>query len=136
MMQTNFVKWYIENRVIFVQWPREVSNEDVIAANADIVSLLDAGTPLVHIIHDTFSTKHHPKNVFWLRRTFTFISHPALGWFLTAANDPFIKFLGMILPQIDRNSRYHIAGEIQPLLNFLRERDPSLDWASAAEINS
>jgi hypothetical protein len=133
-MHTNFVTWYIKNRVILVRWPKEVSHDDVIAANADIVSLMDAGTPLVHILHDTLRTTNHPKNVFWLRKTFTFISHPTMGWFLTAASDPFIRFLGMILPQIDRNSRYRIFSDMPLLLDFLRERDVTLNWGDIAEM--
>jgi hypothetical protein len=133
-MRTNFVTWYIENRVILVNWPQEVSNEDVIAANADIVSLMDAGTPLVHVVHNTFRTKHHPQNVLWLRKTFTFIGHPAMGWFLTAASDPFIRFLGMILPQIDRNARYRVFATMPALLQFLRERDVTVNWNDAVEM--
>ena len=120
------VDWHVQDRVIYVRWPDVLTLDIAAEANAKVMPLLDAGVPLVHMIHDATVMKKYPVNVLKLKQAFVFLSHPSLGWSVTATSDPMVVFLATVLPQVDRGSRYKVFKTIPEVLKFLEERDPSI----------
>lgn len=123
--------WYVEKRVLYIRWPEVLTLEALKEANDEIVTYLDAGTPLVHTIQDTSSMAKYPSNLLKLHQTLTFLRHPALGWVLAVSHDPMVVFLGTVLPQMSGRSRTRVFRTMADLLAFIEDQDRSVDWTSA-----
>jgi hypothetical protein len=120
------VEWHVQNRVIYVRWPNVLTLDIAFKANERIMPFLNEGTPLIHMIHDATEMKKYPANVIKLKEAFVFLSHPSLGWSVTATSDPMVVFLATVLPQVDRGSRYKVFKTIPEVLKFLEQRDPTI----------
>ncbi len=123
------LNWYLKNRIIYVRPVGEVTIDNVNELNAQGLEMLDAGTPSVHVIIETRYVTVMPTNLLQWSYATSFIKHPSKGWLITIANTPMASFLARIIPQIAGCQRYRVFSELETGLEFLKQQDPSLNWA-------
>jgi len=134
-METATVFWILENRVLYVKRPSVVSIESLEQDNENIVAMLDAGEAPIHLIHDTLSVGLTPRKVRLIRKATTFLEHPDLGWFITVTSNPFISFLGNLVPQMCMSNKamIKVVSTVDEASSFLHKVEQDMDWSNAQD---
>lgn len=125
------LNWYLKNRIIFQRQIGDVSIDDVQHSNDQIIKMLDVGASPVHVVIDSSYVTNTPTNLLQLSYATNFIKHPSKGWLITISNTPMPSFLARMIPQIAGCQRYRVFSELEHGLEFLKQQDPSLNWADA-----
>ena len=129
----NQTRWYINQRLILHRPISAGSLEIIKSNNNEIVMLLERGLPPVHLLVDVRHLTSPPIGILELSRATTLLNHPALGWVITLATDPTIRFLAGLLPQLAGREHYRIFVRFDAALAFLKEIEPGWDWSNAGQ---
>lgn len=136
-METAKIYWLLENRILYVKRPSVVNIENLERDSEQIIAMLEMGEAPIHIINDTLNVAMNPKNVRLIRKATPFLDHPNLGWFVTIASNPFIAFLGSVVPQmrLTNNRNVKVVSTTDDAITFLRKSDLSLGSPSLNEVS-
>ena len=127
----SLLDWYIPKRIIISRPIGEQTIETVEENNGNLLKLLDAGKAPIHIILDARHITKVPTSLLKLSNATSFLKHPAIGWVVAITNDPLIKFIAGMLPQIGSLKHNRVMSEPANCLAFLKEQDQTLDWSIA-----
>lgn len=126
------ISWYAGRRVILCRLVGEVTIEKARHINDELAAMIDQGEKPVHILFDLSEVGAVPNNLFKLREATHIVTHPGLGWVVVAGIDnPLIQFLGSMVSQLGRLSRYRVLPTIEKAYAHLRQMDDSLPDATA-----
>jgi hypothetical protein len=121
------ISWIVKRRVILCPLDGDMTIERAKHINDELVAMIDQGKPPVHIVFDLGSIGHVPNNLFKLREATHVISHPGLGWVMVAGiHNPLVNFLGSMVAQLGRLSRYRVMPGVEEALAHLGEIDETL----------
>jgi hypothetical protein len=125
-------KWYVEKRVIYsIVWGDQDIDE-LTRSSAEVQSMLDQGTPLVHMLMDDSKLGKVPVNLGQLVKAISG-RHPSLGWAIMIGEGSRIpNFLMEMLTRIFR-SNVRREPTLEKAVEFLKERDITIPWQDAQE---
>lgn len=125
------IDWLIPGRVIHVRLEGAISLEQMRAGNQELIEALDSGQPPIHVLIDDQALVSIPASLRQHQLTMNFLRHPALGWVIGAGR------VSAVLRLISSVTSYFFKVQtrrfdtLDEALRFLREQDPSLDWAQS-----
>jgi hypothetical protein len=141
-MRGHRIEWFIPNQVVYCQLPPQVSLDTFANLHRELVHYLNKGIDglqilrPIHVIVDAREVETFPLNVLVLRRTTIAFYHPAFGWMLTLTDQPALKWVSHIVPQMLTQTRTQVFSEMRDVIAFLQRRDKTLAWEQAEYIHT
>ena len=74
------LEWHIPKRVLNLIVSGDVSLEDLVRFNKDVLSYLEDGTAPVHLVSIGNNIRRVPTNLMLIKQTVTYLQHPSMGW--------------------------------------------------------
>lgn len=129
-----FVRWYIPNRVVFVEDVGDVVGEDVLAADVKICQMLDESTAeVVHVLMD--SMHQTSDTALGVYRSLKSPRHPRAGWCIEyAPRGMGFRIIGFIVSNIFQIS-FRQVDSYEQAVHMLMKLDPSLRESLQEKLN-
>ena len=125
------ISWYVPQRVISMRSYGDITIDDTIAANHQLITLFDSGIPLIHTLVDQTELKHFPISLNDLLDSLSVLAHPELGWTVVYGKpNKLADFIGGMIARMAR-VRYRKFNSKMAAINFLVDQDSSLRSALA-----
>jgi hypothetical protein len=119
------VQWYCSGLVLYAQFGRSITVEDLNTFTATIQQMVDSSdAPLVHLVADLSSLENHPA----LRDIMKHFKLPArIGWslILGMAGSTMMRFIAQVVASAFR-LRYRQVQSLDEALDFLQKMDSTL----------
>lgn len=123
------ISWYLEGRIIYIQYDDDVTIEDKRVSAEKEYEFLDAGTsPLVHVLLDVTKQTSSPTSTKAIKDALDkVLKHPKKGWTLAFGKEEFWmeNFVNSVVTQ-SSSARYRTFTTLQETLEFLVYVDASL----------
>jgi hypothetical protein len=123
--------WYVPKRVILAKVWGNQDIDEITRSSNEMLTKLDEGIPLVHILMDDSKLGSVPINLGQLGKAISFARHKSLGWvILIGEGNRVTKFL---LEMLGKISRINVRREptMEKALTFLQGRDITIPWNEA-----
>lgn len=127
------ISWLIPKRVILVKGTGDVTLDDTIQMNDDIIALFDEGDAPVHIIFSSEETTKFPSNVHQVMKVTTYVKHPSFGRNMTIAPNPVLRFIGGLVYKVLGQRKIKFVESLDEAITLLREFDDTLPQISLTE---
>jgi hypothetical protein len=120
-------RWLVEDRVVLVEFSGDITLDELMANDADMLRYVNSGTPPVHIICKLQGAKRFPTNISNISRSAKqYLTSPNIGWFLIVGVDnPLLTFIGSIVAQVSQ-LKFKQAADLDEALQVLGRMDFSL----------
>jgi hypothetical protein len=128
------VAWYVEKQVVYARYLGDLTTQEF-REYLEVVErdYLDHGeTPLVHILVDIAQSTSLP-TLEQLTASVRRNIHPKSGWMLvTGVTNPASRWIGEFVSRLFK-FRYRSFNTLPEAVAFLKEKEPTIDWAKADE---
>lgn len=124
-------EWYVVGRVILARVWGDQDIDEITRSSSELVSKLDAGTPLVHILLDDSQLGKAPINLGQLGNALSFARHKALGWIVLVGEGS--RVTNFVVEMLGKIARVNVRREatFEQAVDFLKGRDITIDWQAA-----
>lgn len=122
------VEWLIPDRVIIGQYAGMISREETVAANQEILNLLEESpSPYIHLIlEDTLMESFEP-GVTEVCKLASYIRHPKLRWSVAAGPlSPVLELFASVMTRL-AGARYRRCATLKEAIYFLAEQDEDVN---------
>ena len=121
------VSWLVEKRVILINIGVELTEDEAIQMNADVVNLLNQGEgDLVHVVFLADKVQKFPSSVSWLRDAMNFVNHPKRGHHITVTRHRVLRFIGAVIYRTHARGLPRMVGTYAECKQMLEELDNTL----------
>ncbi len=123
------VKWYVEDRVLYLRIYGIVTLEDIQNLNVTATSLVAASKSIVHVMVDLSEIERFPTSLATIKEFVKPTSNQqALGWvILFGTTNPLLRFLASVVTQLaGENVRMRMLDQLSDALEFLCKQDETL----------
>jgi len=121
------VDWYLKGHVILAEVSGDIEIDDVADLNDQIIALIDTSQTAVHLIIDVTNLGRTPTHLLKLREASHALGNEHVGWIIMVGlQNPFVNFLGSMLTQLGRMSRYRVMTSVDEAYAYLRQADNQL----------
>ena len=120
------LSWLIPNRVISMHAYVDVTLDETRQANKQLITMLNDGTPLVHVVINQNDLGNFPISVNEYRAVLTVMTHESLGWVIAyGPTNPLADFIAVMVARLGRIKfrKFVLKNEA---FQFLVRKDPSL----------
>lgn len=94
------VDWLIKDRLILLQINGDVALEDIEKINAELITLIRAGQPPVHMLADLKELGRFPFDLIGVRRAATYFEEPNLGLIMAYGTSSLASSFSQLLTSI------------------------------------
>lgn len=126
------IKWYVPQRVIFVDNHDSLTADQLKNFVADITSgFLDGNEGPIHVISDLTKMSTFPTQLGQVNTMAKdFMGHPNMGALvlINTSNNPLVRFIGSVVSQIT-GVEFYIVKDFDDAVERLKRLDPNLDFA-------
>ena len=120
------ISWLVSDRVVYMRSYKDVTLDETRQANAQIITMLDNGTPLVHVIINQTELGNFPISVNEYRNVLTAMTHESLGWIVVyGPARPMADFIAVMVARLGRLKYRKLALRAEAI-QFLVQKDASL----------
>jgi len=121
------ISWYMENRILFIKVPQEVSIEEIKYMSSQISDAIQVGEAPIHVIFDASEMQTFPNNVKSLMQAMQiFLKHPKMGWNFAINPNRLILFLGTVVSRALGMNKYRAVASVDEALEILYRVDSTL----------
>lgn len=123
-------KWYLNDRIVFVEFAGELSVDDIVEALETSINYVErsAAQP-VHFLHDWTQLKKFPTNILQIRRQsdIRLSDRSKLGWMVAYGNDNrLMRYISQTVTYLF-DIRFRMFSTREEALRFLHKMDDTLD---------
>lgn len=131
----HIVNWLIENCLVLIKVSGDVSVEDAEVINAEVVALLRAGEPPVHVLSDLTELRKFPFDLIGMRRALSYLQEPNLGWVMAYGPSSIASSFARLLTSLvrvrlrfvrDQADALNVLAGMDARIKALIERDSNL----------
>jgi len=72
--------WHILRRVLMLTVSGDVSLNELVRFNKDVLKFLENGTAPIHLVSVGNNIRRVPTNLMLIKETVTYLQHPSMGW--------------------------------------------------------
>jgi hypothetical protein len=127
------IDWFIPGRVIYRRLWGVVTEDDLRAYYKKFSDLLEAGNAPIHLIVNDGRLEQMPFKASLNTKHLQINRHPSLGWSISIGQLHFVLRWLTVLPRKLRLTRWQWFKTLEEAKNFLKKRDPTLNWQDANE---
>ncbi len=125
------VDWYIPRRVLYMRVWGDITPEEIVHQDKQVLRFLNEGQQPVYLVGDDRHVRQTHLSVTNLRSVMKSVNHPALGaTIMLGKTSPMATLLTRIL-FIGAGVRYQRVDTIEATLEVLRNLDSTLQWGEA-----
>lgn len=125
--------WCVDKRVALLQIDGEVDLADLPEIAKSSRAYVAEGIAPVHILIDMRGVTKYPTNLREVANALKNEGNSQVGWTLFITNSLVLRFLGSTLVQLTKQ-RVHALSNVDEAIEFLLERDATLENESFAEL--
>ncbi|MCE7948194.1 MAG: hypothetical protein DYG88_12270 [Chloroflexi bacterium CFX4] len=125
------VKWLVDDIVIFSQAIGDLDAADIQATDAKIQSILERGTPPVHVLTDARQVGKFPLDLVGLRRMVNSLRNPRLGYTVIYGAPQLAANFGQMLMRL-AGVRGQFVRDYDAAISFLAAQDERIKQRLAA----
>lgn len=119
-------QWLVQNRVLYARARDQVTMEDLMSHNQQILQMIEQGVPPVHIVLQTENMLSPPATIREIKRVYTFAQHPSAGWLISINNgNTTLDFLNSMVTKFLRTP-YRSSESLALAVSFLESVDATL----------
>ena len=74
------LEWHIARRVLMLTVSGDVSLDELVRFNSEVLTYLEHGTAPVHLVSVGANIRRVPTNLMLIKETVTYLQHPNMGW--------------------------------------------------------
>jgi hypothetical protein len=122
-------KWYLNNRIVFVEFAGELSVDDIVEALETSINYVErSDAQPVHFLHDWTQLKKFPTNILQIRRQsdIRLSDRAKLGWMVAYGNDNrLMRYISQTVTYLF-DIRFRMFSTREEALRFLHKMDDTL----------
>ncbi|MEL6307090.1 MAG: hypothetical protein AAFV98_08345 [Chloroflexota bacterium] len=124
------VQWLLEERVIYIKSQGNMSEEELITIDNQVVAMLDTSqAEQVHVVVNVTELEDAPSLPALVRQKF--LQHPRFGWYITVGANALLRFLGATTGRLT-NINFQFARSLGEAKSHLQRIDETLPDLTSA----